>query len=99
MNKFEKLILQDIRLLVLQVLNEDADYQHNEHILKSALRALGHNISADKLRTELAWLAEQGLVSTDEVANLLVAKLTRRGRDAAIGAVVLPGVARPVPEL
>lgn len=97
MNGFAKLLQEDMRLVILRLLAEDSDYSHNEYVLRAALKALGHGVSQDKLRTELAWLAEQGLIATSD-AGVLVAKLTPRGKDAAEGCVVVPGVKRPEPE-
>ena len=98
MSNFAKLIQEDIRLTVLRVLAEDADYSHNEYVLRSALESVGHNISHDKLHTELAWLDEQGLISVADTVGVTVAKLTARGLDVAKGATVVPGVKRPGPE-
>ncbi|WP_335342335.1 hypothetical protein [Sedimenticola hydrogenitrophicus] len=79
------------------MLEEDVDYAQNEIVLQGALSAVGHGISSDRLRTELAWLTEQGLISVENVAGLQVAKLTRRGEDVALGRSRVPGVARPRP--
>lgn len=97
MNRFEQLIQEDLRLVIIQVLNSDADYSHNESVLKGALRSVGHTVSTDRLRTELQWLAEQGLVRTEDVGGIVVARLTARGQDAATGAATIPGVKRPAP--
>lgn len=97
MSTYAALIREDIRLSILRALNEDADYSHNESILKGVLGAVGHKISSDRLRTELGWLAEQNLITTEDVAGLTVARLTDRGQDAATGAAVVPGVKRPGP--
>lgn len=97
MNEFEKLVQSDMRLVALKVLASDGDYSHNEYILREALKQLGHSVSQDRLRTELAWLHEQGLVATTDTAGVVVAKLTARGKDAATGCVVVPGVKRPEP--
>lgn len=94
---FESFETEHQRLVVLQVLEEDADYAKNETVLQAALSALGHGISGDRLRTELAWLSEQGLVAVEAVAGMQVAKLTRRGEDVALGRSRVPGVARPRP--
>ena len=98
MNDFEKLVQADQRLVILLVLAQDSDYSHNEYVLREALTYMGHGISQDKLRTELAWLAEQGLVATTNPAGVVVARLTARGKDVSVGAVVVPGVKRPEPE-
>lgn len=97
MRNFHKFETEHLRLAVLRVLAADSDYAHNELVLSSALAQLGHGVSSDQLRTELAWLAEQGLIEVEEVADIQVARLLRRGEDAARGAARLPGVARPRP--
>ena len=94
---FAKLVQEDMRLVVLRVLAEDADYAINEYILRTAMSYVGHNISQDRLHTELAWLEEQRLVSVTDTVGVKVAKLTTRGLDAATGAAVVPGVKRPAP--
>ncbi|OGB77383.1 MAG: hypothetical protein A2496_04485 [Burkholderiales bacterium RIFOXYC12_FULL_60_6] len=98
MNEFAKLVQADQRLVILLVLAQDPGYSHNEYVLREALAYMGHAISQDKLRTELAWLAEQGLVATTNPAGVVIAKLTGRGKDVATGVVVVPGVKRPEPE-
>lgn len=95
--KFSDLLAADLRLVVLLSLAQDTDYAHNEHVLKGMLAQLGHTVSRDKLRTELAWLQEQGLIELQDVTGTMVAKLTGRGKDAAEGAVIVPGVKRPEP--
>lgn len=99
MGSFAKLIQEDMRLVVLRVLAEDADYSHNEYVLREALRVCGHSVSQDRLLVELAWLDEQGLVAIADTVGVTVAKLTARGLDVARGAAVVPGVKRPEPEL
>jgi DNA-binding GntR family transcriptional regulator len=37
----------------------------------------------DQVRTMLAWLKENGLVEIDEIASVMVAKLTQRGAETA----------------
>ncbi len=99
MNDFSDLLTTDRRLVLLRALEEDAGYSHNESVLQSVLEAFGHNISRDLVRTELTWLAEQGLVTLKAVAGVFVATLTARGADVALGRVVVPGVKRPRPEV
>ena len=94
---YSNLIAEHVRLAVLQVLEQDAQYAHNETVLQAALSAVGHGVSADRLRSELAWLAEQGLLAVSDVGGLQVAKLTARGGDVVLGHAQIPGVARPRP--
>lgn len=91
-------IQADQRLLILQVLQQDADYSHNEHVLKRALGAFGHNISSDAVRTQLGWLEEQQLLSINRELGVWVIKLRNRGEDVALGRVQIHGVARPRPD-
>ena len=94
---YRELIAEHVRLSILQVLEQDAQYAHNETVLQAALSAVGHGVSADRLRSELAWLAEQGLMVVTDTSGIQVAKLTTRGVDAALGRTNVPGVARPGP--
>jgi len=98
MVKFADLVDADRRLVILRALEEDPGYDLNEYVLQSVLEALGHTVSRDRLRADLAWLEEQGLVTVDEVAGVKVAKLTGRGSDVAAGRAVVPGVKRPRPK-
>lgn len=95
---FADLIASDIRLMILRALAEDPGYSHNEVILCEILAMFGHKVSRDRLRTELAWLLEQGLVVVNDAGGLQVAKLTARGQDVSCGAADCPGVKRPRPE-
>jgi len=82
------------RRMILTVLASDAGYAHNEVVLIEALEMAGHTLSSDKLKTELYWLKEQGLIDITLVMDLIIAKLTQRGLDAAKGASQIPGIAR-----
>jgi len=96
--KFSELVNADRRLVILRALEEDLGYDLNEYVLQSVLEALGHSVSLDRLRSDLAWLEEQGLVSLRDVVGVKVAKLTARGSDVATGRATVPGVKRPRPE-
>ncbi|AUZ85795.1 hypothetical protein [Methylophaga nitratireducenticrescens] len=97
MSDFKQLVTENVRLAILQALAQDEDYSHNQDILQMFLAQLGHSVSTDRVRTELRWLEEQGLVTIDDIGGLLVAKLTRRGDDIAKGRGRVDGVARPRP--
>lgn len=94
---FAQLLSEDRRLVLLRLLSAAPEYTANAFVLRPGLESLGHAMSADQLATELAWLAEQGLVELEAVANVTVARLTARGADVAAGRVVTPGVKRPEP--
>jgi Fe2+ or Zn2+ uptake regulation protein len=93
----EEVVTADRRLRVLVLLDKAHAYMTNEHVLQGLLQPMGHAISVDRLRTDLAWLAEQGLLDVHEHDGLQVATLRRRGVDVANDRACVPGVARPVP--
>jgi Fe2+ or Zn2+ uptake regulation protein len=92
---FTDLLAQDRRLVILRFLNEDQDRTLNTSILQDALNQVGHGCSRDCVETEVAWLAEQGLVMIDRVGPVTVVTLTGRGQDVAEGKATVPGVKRP----
>ena len=91
----------DLRLAVLQLLaqsGEGEDRELNTRILRSALADLGHRPTADRQRTAVAWLEEQGLVTSAALSESVQrVHLTERGLDVAEGRASVPGVARPGP--
>lgn len=98
MSKFAALLAEDRRLIILCALAEDHDYALNDFILKRALASLGHEVSRDMLRADLAWLQDQRLITIRELDGgaVWVARATEDGIDVA-GGRPHPGVARPMP--
>ena len=86
-----------MRLVILRSIVDDG-YSLNESMLQSVLDMYGHSITRDRVRTEMRWLEEQGLVAIEDVSGILVAKLTGRGADVASGKAVIDGVKRPRPK-
>lgn len=96
---FANLMNEDERLVILRALAEDAGgYTANESIIHSILVEFAHRVSRDKVKTQLNWLQEQGLVTLKETAGYLIATLTSRGIDVATGLTAVPGVKRPRPK-
>ena len=95
---FELHQTEDRRLVLLRVLADSTAYQTNEFLLESMLDEMGHTVSNDRLRSDLAWLSEQQLITQQAVAGVTIAKLTTRGFDVARGRAEVPGVKRPRPE-
>jgi len=93
-----KTIIQEHqRLVVLRLLSEDLGYDLNESILQDGLGIYSLSISRDALRTQLAWLEEQGCITLSELQGTQLAKLTPRGLDIANGSAIQPGIKRPRP--
>jgi len=96
---FSDLYAQDQRLAILRILEQDTTaYTVNESMLQDCMGRLGHKCSRDCVRTLLAWLKEQGLVTIEESLGFYVATLTSRGLDVAQGIATAPGVKRPRPK-
>ncbi|WP_431281646.1 hypothetical protein ACQW02_19870 [Humitalea sp. 24SJ18S-53] len=100
MSGFARLQAEDRRLTILRTLAEDAGRRANEFILKRVLKAIGHDVSRDVLRAELAWLLEHRLIRIERLhdeagAEFQIAVLTEDGEDVA-GGRPHTGVARPV---
>lgn len=91
------LLTADRRLVILRSLTETG-LEANEMVLRQALDHFGHHASADMVRGDLQWLAEQELVRIEKLSasagELWLVKLTRSGQDVAEGRSVRPGVAR-----
>lgn len=86
-----------VRLTVLRLLAAQPGYGANDSVLLDSLAAYGFRLPRDRVRTEIAWLAEQGLVTSEDVDGLLIVTVTRRGLDVAAGLATVPGVQRPSP--
>lgn len=94
---YKEFLTMDIRLCILKALQQDPGYSCNEAVLQSILEMFGHKISRDKVRTELDWLAEQGMITLTHAMDIKVANLTLRGDDVAAGRAFASGVKRPLP--
>lgn len=93
------LLAEDRRLVILRALAEDHDAALNERVLRRVLASFGHDVSADMLRGDLQWLADQALIrietlpAQDGGADLWLAHGRDDGLDVARGRPH-PGVAR-----
>lgn len=94
---FAEFQTHDRRLVLLKALEAAAQYRANAYLLRRYCDSLAHVVSADRIAQDLAWLAEQGLVSVTEVDGVTIATLTERGLDVATGRVKVPGVQAPQP--
>lgn len=87
-----------LRLTILRVLVNAPAYSVNDSVLTDAVRELGFGATRDQVRTEIQWLAEQGLATSEALGKLMVAVATQRGLDVAAGHATHEGVKRPSPE-
>lgn len=91
MSAASRIAEQGRRLSILISLSIAHRYKRSLLDLRAQLDAAGYAVSHDRLATDCAWLAEMGLLATDEGA----VTLTQRGLDAAEGYSEIPGVNRP----
>lgn len=99
MSYFSEAFQPHLRLTALLVLAEAPAYRANSSIIHSAADEVGLPATRDQVRSELAWLEEQRLVTlTHPSQTLSVATLTERGLDVARGRAAVPGVQRPSPK-
>jgi len=95
---YQETLQEDRRLSLVLTLSESPGYTANAFLLQTAIdRIYGHSVSMDQVRTDLAWLAEQGLMTVKVTGDVNVATLTSRGVDVAAGRSTVPGVKRPLP--
>jgi hypothetical protein len=92
---FSQHLRQDQRLVLLRILSELPSYRSNSSVLVGLMEKLGHTMTRDQVKTELRWLAEQGLLAVEEAGSVLVATLNERGQDVAEGRARVDGIARP----
>ena len=91
-------VVEDRRLAILRILEGSPEYRANLYLIQRMLASFGHSASLDALKTDLAWLAEQGLIEIDSVGNVEIPQILARGLDVACGRATVPGVARPMPD-
>lgn len=94
---FDQFQTEDRRLVLLRALSNAAQYRANAFLLRRFCDAVGHVTSADKIESDLAWLAEQELIGLEKQEGVTVATLTARGLDVATGRARVPGVQQPAP--
>lgn len=86
------------RIAILRHLADCSEYTGNAAILQDVLNGLGIPSTRAQTLGELVWLADQGLLKTEDRGGFVLAELTREGLDVAKGRRVYPGIRRPSPE-
>ncbi len=96
---FAEHLAEERRLVILRLLDQMPEYTANDSVLSTGLGDVGLRCTRDQVRTDLAWLEEQGLVTIERMieGRVLVATLTARGSDVQAGRAAQPGVKRPSP--
>lgn len=99
MSNYAEHFTKHLRLTILLILTEASGYSANDSIIATAAEGMGLPTTRDRVRTELVWLEEQGLLGLARPAEgVTVATITQRGLDVAGGRAACPGVQRPSPK-
>ncbi|WP_048764836.1 hypothetical protein [Acinetobacter sp. 243_ASPC] len=93
---FENHLKEEMRLVLLRLLNELPSYRGNSSTLHSGLNHWGLSFTRDQVKTELYWLKEQGCIDIEmDNPAVLVVRLTERGQDYVEGRARIHGIKRP----
>lgn len=93
---FENHLKEEMRLVILRLLNELPSYRGNSSTLHSGLNHWGFSFSRDQVKTELYWLKDQGCVVFElETPEVIVVKLSERGQDVVENRAKVHGIKRP----
>jgi DNA-binding transcriptional ArsR family regulator len=95
MSGFSEHYNKSFRLALLRLLHEMPGYSANAAVLNSGADSLGFKVSRDQVMTQLDWLTEQGLTTSEDLGPVRVMTLTGRGSDVAQGRITATGVDRP----
>lgn len=89
-----------VRLLMLQALEKQPQYQAHQETLLQVLRDQGFTLSRDQIHIELAWLEQNADALVDRLSGgVHIAMLTPTGQEIAQGIATVPGIARPLPSV
>ncbi|MBB5987418.1 hypothetical protein [Sphingobium lignivorans] len=91
-------ITADARLCILKELARQVDGRLNEVGLTHVLDAFGIRRPRSWVRTQLLALDQLGAVKVTELGTVMVASLTKLGRDHVERRQIVDGVARPSDE-
>lgn len=99
MTDYSEMLRRHRRIAILRFLQASATYTSNVSILTDVLNSnsIGIDTSRDQTTTELHWLREQGFVTLGSNPDFLVATVTARGVDIALGRATHPEIQRPAP--
>lgn len=91
-------ITEHLRLAMLRIVNDAPGRTANHAVIQGALTSWGFKVSRDRVKTELAWLADQQAVTVGDIADYKVATANERTLEVAEGVLVIPGIQRPSPK-
>lgn len=94
---YKDTLREHARIAILRFLEDAPKYTSNVSMLAAMLPRVGISYSRDQISGEIAWLVEQGLVTSEDHAGFMIVTATVRGVEVAQGIVRHPGIQRPRP--
>lgn len=92
---YPDLVAEDGRLCILKELARQIDGRMNEVSLMHVLDVFGIRRTREWVRTQMRMLEQLGAVTITEAGTVLVAELTKLGRNHVERRAIVDGVARP----
>lgn len=92
---YKDAIAHDARLIILRETAKQTDGQLNEVSLRRALDVYGITRSRDWIATQLNRLEELEAVTITHTGEIMVAAITRAGRDHLESRSIIVGITRP----
>lgn len=83
------------RLSILKHLQGVSAYTANASILTDVCNGVGVTSTRAQIETDIRWLEEVGLVTTETSGDFIVVAATERGVEVALGRAFVDGVKRP----
>ena len=97
MSDYLKHLSEHRRITILRVLKDAPAFFANDSVLQEMAARVGVSSTRDQVRADMQWLRDVGLVTLETFQDVLVATITARGIDVALGLVMVEGVKRPTP--
>ncbi|MDO9525059.1 MAG: hypothetical protein Q7J57_05890 [Gemmobacter sp.] len=97
MTDYQAHVRRHRRLAILRHLEASSEYTSNASILTDVLRGVGVQSTRSQVVTELAWLTENGLITTFGDGDFVIATVTVHGAEIALGVAHHPEIQRPSP--
>lgn len=97
MSAFASTLSKHRRLTILKFLRDSPGYTSNASILAEICNGFGVSSTRDQIAGDVAWLADQGLVSYEDQSGFIIVTASEAGIDLANGKAHNPGVQRPRP--
>lgn len=95
---YADLLTADARLVILKELAAQVDGRSNEVVLQRVLDVFAIRRPRDWVRTQLRALDQLGAIHVTEAGTVMIASLTKLGRDHVERRQVVEGISRPSDE-